>query len=148
MFTLYFSFLCICSSVKRASLCTLSHYHRGVYVSARPYYVLFPTKSCLMSFVKPSHAFKLESVLYSYCLTVQISNISHKILFNVVFKAFSCVQIRVGSLFILLDSTNFQWLWMKKCNSLSSSCIFHTWTETDKLNRSLRFQGNCCNKTC
>ena len=57
--------------------------------------------SFLMSFVKPSHALKLES---------------------------------------LLDSKEFLWLWMEKRDSLTrQSCIFHAWTNTEKLSRSLRF---------
>ena len=62
-----FSFLRICSSVKHASLCT--HRHITVFaflhVHANFNQDLFSVKSCLMSFLKPSHAFKSKSVLDS-----------------------------------------------------------------------------------
>ena len=62
-----FSFLRICSSVTHASLCT--HHHITVFMFLHVYTTfnqdLFSAKSCLMSFVKPSHAFKLKSVLNS-----------------------------------------------------------------------------------
>ena len=35
---------------------------------------LFCTKTCLVPFVKPFPLFKFKSVLYSYCLTAQISH--------------------------------------------------------------------------
>ena len=62
----------ICSSVKPAILCT--HRHITVFMFLHIHTTfnqdLFSTKCCLMRFVKPSHASKLKSVLYSYCLTV------------------------------------------------------------------------------
>ena len=61
------SFLRICSSVKHARLCT--HRHITVFIILHPHTTfnqdLFSAKSCLMSFVQPSHAFKLQLVLDS-----------------------------------------------------------------------------------
>ena len=70
-----FGFQRICSGVKHASLCT--HRRTTVFMFLR-FHTTFNqdyAKSCLniMSFVKPSQEFKLKLVLYSYCLTVQIS---------------------------------------------------------------------------
>ena len=66
MFTV-FSFLRICSSVKHASLCTYSHITVFMFLHVHITFNqdLFSAKSCLMSFVKLSHAFKLKSVLNS-----------------------------------------------------------------------------------
>ena len=62
-----FSFLCICSSMKHASLCT--HHHITIFIFLHIHTILnqdlFSAKSCLMSFVKPSHTFKLKSILDS-----------------------------------------------------------------------------------
>ena len=62
-----FSFLCICSSMKHASLCT--HHHITIFIFLHIHTILnqdlFSAKSCLMSFVKPSHAFKVKSILDS-----------------------------------------------------------------------------------
>ena len=62
-----FSFLCICSSMKHASLCT--HHLITTFIYLHIHTILnqdlFSAKSCLMSFVKPSHAFKLKSILDS-----------------------------------------------------------------------------------
>ena len=62
-----FSFLCICSSMKHASLCT--HHHITIFIFLHIHKILnqdlFSAKSCLMSFVKPSHTFKLKSILDS-----------------------------------------------------------------------------------
>ena len=62
-----FSFLCICSSMKLASLCT--HHHITIFIFLHIHTILnqdlFSAKSCLMSFVKPSHAFKVKSILDS-----------------------------------------------------------------------------------
>ena len=63
--------------------------------------------------------------------------IFRQILFNVVCKAFSRVQLKSQ-----LDSRDFAWLGMEKRDSLSrQSCIFHAWTNTEKLNCLLRFLG-------
>ena len=62
-----FSFLCICSSMKHARLCT--HHHITIFIFLHIHTILnqdlFSAKSCLMSFVKPSHTFKLKSILDS-----------------------------------------------------------------------------------
>ena len=64
-----FSFLNICSSVKHASLSTSLCTRRRIsvfmflQVHSNVNQDLFSAKSCLMSFVKPSYAFKLKSVL-------------------------------------------------------------------------------------
>ena len=70
------SFLCIWSSVKHASLCTQCHIDVFMFLHVHTTFNqdLFSAKSCLMSFVKPSCVFKLKSVLYSYCLAVEISH--------------------------------------------------------------------------
>lgn len=62
-----FSFLLICSSVKRAILCTHRHITVFMFLNVHTTFNqdLFSAKSCLMSFVKPSHALKLKSVLDS-----------------------------------------------------------------------------------
>ena len=61
------SFLCICSSMKHASLCT--HHHITIFIFLHIHTILnqdlYSAKSCLMSFVKPSHAFKVKSILDS-----------------------------------------------------------------------------------
>ena len=62
-----FRFLCTCSSMKHASLCT--HHHITIFIFLHIHTILnqdlFSVKSCLMSFVKPSHTFKLKSILDS-----------------------------------------------------------------------------------
>ena len=60
-----FSFLLICSSVKRVILCTHRHITVFMFLYVHTTFDLFSAKSCLMSFVKPSHAFKFKSVLDS-----------------------------------------------------------------------------------
>ena len=60
-----FSFLLICSSVKRAILWTHRHITVFMFLYVHTTFDLFSAKSCLMSFVKPSHALKLKSVLDS-----------------------------------------------------------------------------------
>ena len=63
-----FSFLRICSSVKHASLCT--HRHITVFMFLHVHTTInqdvFSSKSCWMSHIKPSYAFKLN-----LCLTVR-----------------------------------------------------------------------------
>ena len=64
----------VCSSMKHASLSRQT-------VALLPFCFctcnqdLFCTKTCLVLFVKPFPLFKLKSVLYSYCLTTQISHV-------------------------------------------------------------------------
>ena len=88
-----FSFLRICSSVKHASLCTYSHITVFMFLHVQITFNqdLFSAKSCLMSFVKPSHAFKLKSVLNSsatvcldkavYFMLEQTKKLSHSLRF-------------------------------------------------------------------
>ena len=61
------------------------------------------------------HSVALPSPCLCFCASI-LSFISCKILFHVVCKAF---RNQFGSIFVLLDSTNSPWLWMKKPNSLS-----------------------------
>ena len=57
----------ICSSVKHARLCTYRHItvFMFTHVHTTSNQDLFSAKSCLMSFIKPSHAFKLKLMLDS-----------------------------------------------------------------------------------
>ena len=66
LFTI-FSFLRIWSSVKHASLWTCRHITIFVFLHVRSTFNqdLFSAKSCYMSLVKPSHAFKFKSELHS-----------------------------------------------------------------------------------
>ena len=62
-----FSFLRICSSVKHARLCTYRHITVFMFTHVHTTFNrdLFSAKSCLMSLIKPSHAFKLKLMLDS-----------------------------------------------------------------------------------
>ena len=63
------------------------------------------------------HTVAVPSPCLCFCASI-LRFFSRKISVNVICKAFSRVQIKVGSIFIWLGSTNFPWLWMKKRDSL------------------------------